>query len=167
MIPDQDFVMIQQRGFPYSWGTMRRPQAEAAIAMRGREGDQFELVPVPSCRCCGGLGWENQRCSKHQGRTPCAAEGCHRTTTKHMTYFVCGQHWKAYVPPGSPERRALNRLTRLAKKLGYSKTARWPDQLERRWWSLWDGIARRVQRRSASGHLDQAEIERMFGWADD
>lgn len=141
-------------------------RAQGEVWVPGGKQGTFFLTPVPSCLCCGEAAWPNRRCTKHQGRTPCVVEGCKRTTARHTTYFVCGQHWKAYVPPGSPERRVLNRLTRLAKRLGYTKTERWPDHLERRWWRAWTAIALRVQRRSTEGHLDQAEIERLFGWAD-
>lgn len=129
----------------------------------GRQGT-FYLTPVPSCQCCGEPAWPNMRCTKHQGRTPCVVEGCRRTTGKVTAYYVCGEHWKAYVPPGSPERRAMNRLVRKAKKLGFTKSERWPPDLERRWWVLWHGTVRRVQKRSTEGRLDQREIERMFGW---
>lgn len=142
-----------------------REQGEAWVP-GGRQGTFF-LTPVHSCQCCGEPAWPNRRCTKHQGRTPCVVDGCKRTTSRHTTYFVCGEHWRAYVPPGSPERRTLNRLARTAKKLGYSRTERWPDQLEARWWRVWAAIARRVQRRSTEGRLDQAEIERMFGWDHD
>lgn len=170
MISDRDLVAVRLVGSAFQSSPTDRANAEAYIAHRadrGQRGEQWEILPVPSCRCCGEPAWANLRCTKHQGRTPCVVEGCKRTTKRFMTYYVCGEHWKAYVPPGSPERRILNRLARTAKKLGYSKTDRWPDDLEARWWRAWDAIARRVHRRSTEGMMDEAEIRRMFGWADE
>lgn len=167
MISDRDLVTVTQKGQPFTYGTMPRADAERAIEARRVAGRLFDLTPVPSCRCCGEPAWTNLRCTKHQGRTPCVVEGCKRTTARHTTFFICGEHWRAYVPPGCPERRVLNRLARTAKKLGYSRTERWPDELEARWWRVWSAIARRVQSRSTEGDLDQREIERMFGWSDD
>lgn len=171
MISDRDLVQVQKIGSPYTYGTMPRPNAEAAITLRQRgEGRLFELIPVPSCRVCGEPAWANLRCTKHQDRNPCAAEGCQRTRAAHGNLSddasLCGEHWKAFVPPGSPARRAFNRLARLAKRMGYRRVDRWPDELEDRWWSLWRGVIRRV-RRGAEGRIDQAAIERMFGWDDE
>lgn len=142
------------------------------------EFDGAYRVPAPVCACCGECAFidlvcvkpnrdplkREYRCQRHRGRTPCVVEGCLRSTGISTTYFICAQHWKAYVPPGSPERRVLQRLTRLARKMGYAKTDTWPDELEGRWWRVWSSIAKRVQRRSTDGHIDQDEIERMFGW---
>ena len=166
-----ELVNLHLKGSPYTGPVKTRAAAEAMIGYkvehRGEaEADKWELLPIPSCPCCGDPAWENGRCTKHQGRTACVVEGCKRTTARSTTYFICGQHWKAYVPPKSPERRTLNRLVRLAKKAGYTRTERWPYKLECRWWRLWNGIARRVAARSTAGHLDQAAIEKMFGWDD-
>lgn len=167
MIGDRDLVSVRKVGEPWDFGTMSRSHAEAAIALRARPGVRYDLTPVPTCCCCGEPAWDNLRCTKHQGRTPCRADGCGRTTARRVNHYLCGEHWRTYVPPGSPERRVLNRLTRLAKKLGYAKTARWPDELEARWWRAWSSIARRVERRSREGKLDEAEIRAMFGWTDE
>lgn len=135
----------------------------------GRSGTFF-LTPVPSCRCCGEPAWANLRCTKHQDRNPCVVEGCSRTRKANghpsTTALVCGEHWKRFVPPGSPERRVLNRIVKAAKRIGYKRTDRWPDELERRYWRVWYAIMARVQRASTEGRLDQAAIERLFGWDD-
>lgn len=180
MISDRDLVTVGRDGVPYTFGTMPRPQAEVAIKLRGRTmGDRarvvldkslpWTLTPVPTCRCCGEPAWENLRCTKHQDRNPCAVEGCTRTR-KANGYLtddasLCGVHWKAFVPPNSPVRRAFNRLARLAKKLGYKRTDRWPPELEARWWRLWSGVIRRI-RRGDEAALDIDEINRMFGLQD-
>lgn len=165
MISDRDLVTICSVDSAFTEGVYSRARG-LALVPGGADGPYY-LQRVPSCRCCGEPAWDNLRCTKHQGRTPCVVEGCKRTTARRTTYFVCGEHWKAYVPPGSPERRALNRLARMAKKLGYSRTDHWPEPLESRWWRLWDGIARRVQRRSTEGSIDETAIRRLFGWEDD
>lgn len=171
MISDRDLVTVGSPGQPYTYGTMPRADAERAIEVRRVAGRLFTLTPVPSCRCCGEPAWANLRCTKHQDRNPCAAEGCTRTRKANGGDLrddasLCGEHWRKFVPPGSPARRAFNRLARIAKKAGYRRTDVWPAELERRWWRLWAGVIRRV-RRGAEGHIDQAAIERMFGWSDD
>jgi len=169
VITDRNLVAVQRYGSPYQGPAIPRKRGEAWIAERVRyhSSERWTLVPVPSCRCCGEPAWDNLRCAKHQDRNPCAAEGCHRTGAAHGRLSeeatICGEHWRAFVPPGSPTRRAFNRLARVAKKAGYRRTDRWPDELEERWWRLWRGVIRRV-RRAAEGHIDKAAIERMFGW---
>lgn len=161
-------TMVRRKGSPFD-RTLTFEKAQAFHARRERMGDadKWEFLAVPSCHCCGDPGWDNGLCSKHQGRSPCVIEGCRRTRKGEGTPHLCGEHWKLYCPPGSPTRRAINRLFRLAKKLGYSRQARWPDQLEARYWRLWTGIVRRAKRYSTEGHIDQREIERMFGWGGD
>lgn len=162
----RDLVALIGKDSPHlTLSVVDREQGERWVP--GGDSEHYRLESVPSCLCCGEPAWDNRRCTKHQGRTPCVVEGCRRTTARFTIYFVCGEHWKAYVPPGSPERRVLNRLARLAKKLGYSKTERWPDDLEVRWWRTWASIAARVQRRSTEGQVDEREIRKMFGWEED
>jgi hypothetical protein len=168
MISDRDLVGLHLHGSPYQPAPISRERGERWMREHGTP--RWELVSVPSCRCCGEPAWPNLRCTKHQDRNPCAAEGCQRTRAAHGDLrddaSLCGEHWRAFVPPGSPARRAFNRLARVARKMGYKRTDRWPDKLEDRWWSLWRGVMRRV-RRSAEGHIDQAAIHRLFGWGDE
>lgn len=171
MISDRGLVVLNRTGSrvpAYSVGPMTIDQAARYIAER--TASTFETELVVSCRCCGEPAWPNLRCTKHQDRNPCAAEGCRKTRAAHGRLSdeasLCGEHWRAFVPPGSPTRRAFNRLARIAKRLGYKRTDRWPDELEARWWRLWAGVMRRV-RRAADGHIDRAEIERLFGWSDE
>jgi hypothetical protein len=165
VISDRDLVAIQLIGSPYSGAPIPRERGERWIVDRASA--EWELVPVPTCRCCGEPAWPNLRCTKHQDRNPCAAEGCRRTRKAggdlRDDASLCGEHWRAFVPPGSPIRQAFNRLARLANKMGYRRADRWPPQLEDRWWRLWAGVMRRV-RRQATGHIDQAAIARLFGW---
>lgn len=173
MISDRDLVTVQRAGDPYTHGTMERATAERAVdvRLRHRPRDRYELIPVPSCRCCGDPAWANLRCTKHQDRNPCVVEGCTRTMPAHGWLrddsFLCGEHWRLHCPPGSPIRRAFNRLARLARKLGYRRHDRWPKELQLRRWRLWDGLLRRIRRGEPEGHIDQAAIERMFGWDDE
>lgn len=142
--------------------------------------DQFigcRRVKAPVCSCCGERPFADlvcvkpasnpndreYRCSSHRDRNPCAIEGCCRTTKMPAAQpandrWLCGEHWRRFIPPRSPERRVYHRLFRLAKRHG------WTPELRARFWRLWDGMVARARRRSADGHLDQAEIERMFGW---
>lgn len=162
----RELVMVQHARSPVPYGTMPREQAERAF---GRK-DLWTLTPVPACRCCGEPAWENLRCTKHQDRNPCAAEGCRKTRAAHGHLSdqasLCGEHWRAYVPPGSPTRRAFNRLARVAKLAGFKRSDRWPPELEARWWRLWRGVMRRVGR-EREGHIDEQAIRRMFGWTDE
>jgi hypothetical protein len=177
MISDRNLVVIQRKGT--HWQTPAMTRAEAArwllarrswpTRLRQAQGGWF-TTRVPSCRCCGEVAWPNLRCTKHQDRNPCAAEGCQRTRAAHGQLSdeasLCGEHWRAFVPPGSPARQAFNRLARVAKKAGYKRTDVWPRELEDRWWLLWRGVMRRV-RRDADGHIDEKAIRAMFGWADE
>lgn len=169
MISDRDLVALTRDRSPYTGSPISRERGEAWLAEYNRDGS-WSLVPIPSCRVCGQPAWPNLRCTKHQDRNPCAAEGCQRTRAAHGDLrddaSLCGEHWRAFVPPGSSTRRAFNRLARLAKKLGYKRSDRWPDELEARWWRLWAGVMRRV-RRSADGHIDKAAIDRLFGWGNE
>lgn len=164
MIADRDLVTIRRAGAAWSYGTMPRPNAEAAIALRGGL-DRFETTSVPSCRCCGELAFENLRCAKHHDRNPCLVEGCRRTGKAGRgeladDQLICGQHWRTYVPPGSAMRRTYRRFWRLAKKHG------WTPELIARFERFWRSLVRRVRARATDGFLDQREIEQMFGWSE-
>ncbi len=175
MIPDRDLVALERVGkrVPlYSLGPMTRDAADRYLAARANRPDlQFKVLIVETCRCCGEPAWGNLRCTKHQDRNPCAVPGCRKTQKSngrlHDDWNLCGEHWRAFVPPGSRGRRAFNRLARVAKRLGYRRTDQWPAELEDRWWRLWRGVLRRVRRGEPEDHLDQAAISRMFGWSDE
>lgn len=167
MIPDRDLVALERVGSPYSYGIMTREKAEAAINVRPTT-IEWLLVPVPSCRCCGEPAWENLRCTKHQDRNPCIVEGCQKTCAAggylRDDAMLCAEHWRAYVPPGGPSRKGFNRLGRRARKLGYRRHDRWPDELQELRWRLWCRVVRRVRQGPPEGHIDQKAIEKMFGW---
>lgn len=161
----RDLVGLRSTESPLTLSVVDRETGERWVP--GGKSETYYLEDVPSCRCCGEPAWPNLRCTKHQDRNPCAAEGCRRTRAANGDLrddaSLCGEHWRKFVPPGSPTRRAFNRLAAMAKKLGYKRTDRWPDELEDRWWRLWKGVMRRV-RRGAEGHIDEEAIKRMFGW---
>ncbi len=173
MISDRKLFVVKKVG-----DALTSAPAEKAVCQRwldyrrkNRPNERWEMIETPSCRCCGEASWENLRCTKHQDRNPCAVEGCKRTRRANGNLsdcmFICGEHWKAYVPPGSPERRVINRLFALAKKMGFKRNDRWPVDLEERYWRFWQGLCRRVRARSTEGTLDEKEIMEMFGWSDD
>lgn len=161
----RDLVAVLSTESPITLATVDREKGEQWVP--GGASGTYYLQSVPSCRVCGEPAWANLRCTKHQDRNPCAAEGCKRTRAAkgwlNDDAYLCGEHWKAFVPPGSPTRRAFNRLARVAKKAGYKRTDRWPRELEDRWWRVWRGVIRRV-RRGAEGHIDEQAVRRMFGW---
>lgn len=127
---------------------------------------QLQLQRQRSCIVCGahefaatlhpaGGRW---LCTKHLGRTPCAIHGCEGSTGRDTVVWICGKHWRTACPPGSKERKAYNRLFRLATKFGC-----WPDSLNKRFWIVWRAIVRRGNAR-VRGDLDIGEINRIMGW---
>jgi hypothetical protein len=95
-------------------------------------------------------------------RSLCAIEGCAGSTGAPRVAWICSKHWRTACPPGSPERRAYNRVWRLYRKAGRV----WTPDLERKFWVVWNGIVRRGSRR-VRGDIDKAEIDALFGWVDD
>lgn len=126
----------------------------------------------PACRCCGEAAMffirahpETFRCRKHEKRNPCIVDGCSRTVTAEGVplsndQFICSEHWRRYVPPGSRARRTYNAHVRRMKKKGYTL------QRHRAWIRFWDTLVLMVRRRSTEGRIDMAEIDRMFGWTE-
>ena len=94
-------------------------------------------------------------------RSPCAIEGCSGSTGHPNVVWICSKHWRTACPPGSPERRAYNRVWRLWRKCGRV----WTPDLERRFWVVWNGIVRRGNRR-VRGDIDRGDIDALFGWAE-
>lgn len=123
-------------------------------------GFEGEYVPgTPHANRANSAGW---RCERHIMRNPCAIEGCRRSTQGRpgwhgLSCWLCSEHWRALVPPGSPERRVYHRFFRLAKRYGWSR------ELSNRFFRAWPRIIARARARSA-GDLDEAEIKRLFGW---
>jgi len=144
------------------------------------DNDRLAIDPMPHCGCCGAAlvpaeaasitSWTNgaTRCDRHQGRNPCAIEGCRRTRAAPRSaegeahhaddQWLCADHWRRFVPPRSARRRAYHGFFRRAKRHG------WTVDLRQRFWRFWDQLVRQARRRAAAGHLDQAAIGRMFGW---
>lgn len=131
--------------------------------------DQFEIVGSPCCQCCGysdGSMWgdgENFRCDKHRDRNPCAIEGCKRTTAAHegrlaTDQYLCSEHWRALVPPRSRRRRIYHHYFRKGKRFG------WSPELTRSFYRFWDRLVADARKRTTEGHIDEAEIGRLFGW---
>lgn len=137
----------------------------------GRNVDDYTIVEVPPCRCCGTplcyVPGKHPRCHKHVGKSPCAIEGCSKTTSRGSihdgTWWLCSEHWRMACPPHSALRRTYLRFFRIAKKMGIGPSDRWPSTLENRYWRFWLGLVARA-RRKAAGDIDMAEINRMFGW---
>lgn len=158
----RDLVAIVVPGSRYQGPAIERADGERLLAERSRRA--FSLVAVPSCHCCGEPAWENRRCTKHQDRNPCVVEGCTRTAKAPdgrlgSDQVVCGEHWRRFVPPGSRGRRAYNRHRARGRRLD------WPPEAVEAFHRFWDLLVAQIRRRAADpGHLDQREIERMFGW---
>lgn len=168
MISDRDLVSLHLKGSPYQNVPVSRDKADAWMKIHGKDG-RWELIKVPSCLCCGEPAWDNLRCTKHQDRNPCVVEGCKRTRKAHghlqSDAAVCGEHFKAYVRPGSRARRILNAHYRRAKRMGYERNQRWHPALEQRYWTYWHFLMGWIRRRSSEGEaLDEAEIKKLFGW---
>jgi hypothetical protein len=173
MITSTDFVAIHFKGSPTQGAAIERARGEAWIE-RCPYPERWELVPVVTCSCCGIPAWDNGRCTKHQGRNPCAVEGCTRTRAVPAggalanDQTICGEHWKRYVPPRSRTRRAYHLFFRQAKQHGWGykgkrgKSARLDWRFDR----FWGKLIRMVRRRADGGHLDEAAINRLMGWDD-
>jgi len=134
--------------------------------------DQWTMEPKPICACCGETyrtyllyRGETIRCKKHEDRNPCVIQGCTRTQAARGSFtdagFLCSEHWRRYVPPGSPGRKAYHRLHRIGKRRG------WPDDLRVRYWRFWGGLVKRAIRDSQQGRLDMTAVNALFGWSDD
>lgn len=140
------------------------------------------------CGCCGaaqlGPGVESLcewpdgliRCGKHYDRNPCAVEGCRRTRAAPTDgdgfpcvaddQFICADHWRRYVPPGSRVRRAYLAFHRQAKRHGWGwKGKRGQSaRLDWRYRRFWDQLVAMIRRRSTEGHIDEAAISQLMGW---
>lgn len=121
------------------------------------------------CRVCGVSCWPaerdtDSRCDRHQGRNPCAIEGCHRSRPAPsngelgLDQVICGRHWRALIPARSRARRAYHAHFRRAKRQGG-----WSYSSVKRFYRFWDSLVALARRRAASGHIDIAAIEREFG----
>ena len=119
--------------------------------------------------CVVVMGWNGGqrepqgRCWRHTDRNPCAISGCkHSTSAEHIGHaldqWICSEHWRAYVPPRSLERRVYHRFFRQAKRYG------WTDELQLRFWRFWSGLVARARRRADDGHVNVEEINRIMGW---
>jgi hypothetical protein len=90
-------------------------------------------------------------------RTTCSIDGCTHSTGRGDTVWICSTHWRTACPPGSKDRRAYNRIFRLAKRYG------WNDHLVNRFWTIWRAIVRHGNAR-VRGDINEAEIKALFGW---
>lgn len=127
--------------------------------------------PMQWCRVCGATVWfardfngnpDRIRCEKHRRSNACAIEGCRRSTKASAGWFglnlwLCVNHWRPLIPPGSPERKVYNRIFRIARRFG------WDDALRRRYWRIWNRMIA-IARTRAAGDIDEREINRLFGW---
>jgi len=119
------------------------------------------------CGCCGkparewirGL-WG--RCQQHAMRNPCAIEGCRRTTPTlgrvSDSAWLCGDHWRRFVPPRSRMRRTYHAHFRRAKRHG------WTDESAAKYWRFWSTLIAVARRRAVEGRVDQKAIAELFGW---
>lgn len=139
-----------------------------------RPAGSHKLERVDSCQCCGAAHvpseaaslttWGNgqTRCAKHHDRNPCAIEGCARTTSAdgHLAsdQWLCGEHWRRFVPPRSLRRRAYHAFFRQAKRHG------WTPELRRQFWRFWDTLVANARAKATGGYIDEQAINRLFGW---
>jgi hypothetical protein len=147
----------------------------------------FRIEPTPRCNCCGQFliwlhndsltTWENgqTRCARHHDRNPCAIEGCKRTTAASIDgrghpiieadRWLCGDHWRKYVPPRSRLRRAYHGHFRRAKRnRSTSNPEGWTPRLKHKFWRFWSRLVAQARRRHDGGFIDEAEIARLMGW---
>lgn len=139
------------------------------------------LAPFAQCHVCGEcaapLGFDPERedlwrCTRHRHRNPCAIEGCKRSTAVPLQkvgedgtmarrladdQWFCGLHWRAFVPPGSQERRIYHRFFRLAKRRG------WNERSIAAFHRFWKRLVSRARARAA-GDINVREINKLMGW---
>jgi hypothetical protein len=143
--------------------------------------DEWSAVDAPVCACCGSPWVERReggsspyRCQKHRHWNPCVVEGCKRVRVAPVSadgraylannQVICSEHWRRYVPPRSPLRRAYHRFWRIAKRQATPENPHgWTVGLNRRFERFWRGLVAQVRRKSTEGYIDVSEIERMFG----
>lgn len=153
----------------------------AGQALREWYWDQslFTVARAPVCACCGSDALVTHhapyRCDKHRDRNPCAIEGCTRTRAAPERsdgsleladdQILCAEHWRRFVPPHSKLRRTYHRFWRIAKRQATPENPHgWTVGLNRRFERFWRGLVAQARRKATEGHLDEAEINRMFGW---
>jgi hypothetical protein len=133
------------------------------------EPEGWVLEIWPRCRCCGDqvtlpARGPHHRCDRHAGRNPCIIEGCKRTTAApengrlSSDEWICGEHWRKYVPPRSRLRRLYHAHFRRGKREG------WTMKRNRQFHRFWDFVVRVARKRHEGGFLDEAEIARLMGW---
>lgn len=133
--------------------------------------DQFEIVPAPGCGVCGtrdgsmygSKDWSQLRCERHRDRNPCLIEGCKRTREAGNAglatdQYLCGEHWRKYVPPRSRLRKLYHAHFRRGKRQG------WTMKRDRQFRRFWNFVVRVARKRHEGGYLDEAEINRIMGW---
>ena len=176
------FLVAAPGGFrlvedPLRAGRWTQANAEALLPFLGRFGinsGHLDIVPAPACGCCGAYrpadlresfdqSWAAAlRCERHHLRLPCIITGCGRTFRLELcdsweSRVVCGRHWRL-APRYMRDRVA--RLRKLASRRG------WPDRLRRLHGLAFEAVVRAIERTGGvggEGHIDIAEIERMFG----
>lgn len=146
----------------------------AEVAHRpSRPRESYSLAIVPHCACCGAASaregggsvttWPSgqTRCARHHDRNPCAIEGCKRSLSAsgdlRSDLWLCGEHWRRYVPPRQARRRAYHAFFRRAKRHG------WDADLRRKFWRYWFALVAQARRKAEGGSINVAEIERLFG----
>jgi hypothetical protein len=167
-----------------TWERMSRHALERFLEQEHFDPALFVIKPRPVCACCGDVDivknadgfYSPYRCAKHRDWNPCVIEGCKRVRVAPVrsdgraylanNQVICSQHWRRYVPPRSPARRAYHRFWRIAKKQATPDNPHgWTVGLNRRFDRFWRGLVAHVRRKATDGHLDEAEINRLFGWA--
>jgi hypothetical protein len=94
-------------------------------------------------------------------RCPCSIEGCHRSTARKTSVWICGTHWKRHCPPRSLRRRTYHRYFARAKRHG------WTPEIERGFWRFWELLVRLANAAEKRDAFDMTEINKLFGWTDD
>lgn len=132
-------------------------------------------MKVFACHVCGATGAgtalhrQNRTgkpgiwaCGAHFSRTKCSIDGCARTRDRDKAgqEWICGEHWRRYVPPRSRRRRTYHGFFREAKRSG------WTDDSYARFWRFWDLIVASANARHAAGTVDVAAIHKFMGWDD-
>jgi hypothetical protein len=166
-----------------TWEHMSRHVLERFLEQERFDPDQFIIKPRPVCACCGDEDivknadgyYSPYRCAKHRHWNPCIVEGCKRVRVAPVradgraylanNQVICSEHWRRYAPPHSKVRRTYLRFWRIAKRQATpANPDGWDEALDRRFRRFWRGLVAQIRRKATEGHLDEAEIHKLFGW---
>lgn len=164
----RDLVTFKRNELHYGSYAQERDTALAWIAKQ-HDSELWTISDIAACGCCGEIASvhnaHHHRCTKHVGRNPCGVEGCTRTTAAGGGYgnefWICGEHWRRYVPARSKIRRHYHLLRRIGKRKG------WSIKMREKYWRYMRWLVEQARRKATAGKFDMSEVNKLFGWTEE